>query len=865
MLRLLMRQTVLCLVISAMVGGGVIPVWAQQRVDSLEARLQVVTGDERLTVRVDLMEALYANDPARAMAYGWESRALLTSATPSPLHRRVRFWMARAHESNAAYDSMQVHIEDLERWARAHNDAGGLADVALLTARRVESLEDALPFLEEARTAYAVLDEPAGLARTLDLMGVVYELIEDYDAALRHYQQALAVAEETSDIPVVISAARNLGDVHRALGAYEEARAFYTRSFTRAEAYGDAGQQADALYGMARSYEQQVDYANALIYYQKELALREALGNQKDLTHTYNNLGDVYLGQGQYDEALAFYSKALVIREEQLGDQRLLAFSYNDVGNVYEALGDYEEALAFYLNALALRESLNDQEGLAHSYHNVGVIYDHLGQYEQALHYYNRSLEIERARNNLEGLAISLNNMGGIYQARGHYDEALQHFIEALGIAQDVSYQREELQAYLNIGSVYLQQGHLPEALAATDEAIARAEGMQAFKYIREGYRQRFEILEQQEQFALALAAHKAYKAAHDSLFNAESQGVVAELQQQYRTRDQARQIELLGQRQQIQRLWLGGLGGGALLLALIAGLVYSRYRIRNKAHAALQRSHQAVEEALEKLKTTQAQLIQAEKMASLGQLTAGIAHEIKNPLNFVNNFAEVNAELADELREAYDDNPDIKLSALLDVVADLAQNAAVIQQHGKRADNIIKGMMQHASGGKGQRERIPVNTLVSDHIDLAYHGKRAQNPDLSVQIERDLDDKAGQVEMVPQEVGRVLLNLLGNAFDALQEKATQTPDFEPVVTVATRRVGAAVQIRVADNGPGMSPGTQAKIFEPFFTTKPTGTGTGLGLSLSYDIITQGHGGTLEVESEEGNGAIFSITLPDME
>ena len=277
-----------------------------------------------------------------------------------------------------------------------------------------------------------------------------------------------------------------------------------------------------------------------------------------------------------------------------------------------------------------------------------------------------------------------------------------------------------------------------------------------------------------------------------------------------------------------------------------------------------LEASYHKLEEAHQRLKATQVQLIQSEKMASLGQLTAGIAHEIKNPLNFINNFAEVNEELADEMREAYEANPEIKLEDLIDVLTDLKQNAQVIAHHGKRADGIIHAMMQHASGGTGQRETVDINQLVSEHIDLAYHGKRAQVQDLKVEIERDLDEEAGVVKIVPQEIGRVLLNLLGNAFDAVHEHAAKVDgEYAPTITVSTRQVEGRVEIRVKDNGPGIPAEIKDKIFEPFFTTKPTGTGTGLGLSLSYDIVTQGHGGTLMVESTEGEGATFVITLPN--
>jgi signal transduction histidine kinase len=258
-------------------------------------------------------------------------------------------------------------------------------------------------------------------------------------------------------------------------------------------------------------------------------------------------------------------------------------------------------------------------------------------------------------------------------------------------------------------------------------------------------------------------------------------------------------------------------------------------------------------EHALAELRATQAQLVEQEKLASLGALTAGIAHEIKNPLNFVNNFAEVNAELADEAREAMASGD---MEAARQALADLEENAAQIAKHGKRADSIVRSMMQHARGGASEKETIDVNAFVDEYAALAWHGMRARDDGFRAEIVRDLAADAGRLDVLPQELGRVLLNLLGNAFDALKGRD------DGRVTVSTRRVGDRVTITVSDNGPGIPPEIRDRIFEPFFTTKPTGEGTGLGLSLSYDIVTKGHGGTMAVRNAEEGGATFEVTLP---
>ncbi|MEM6327599.1 MAG: ATP-binding protein [Bacteroidota bacterium] len=251
---------------------------------------------------------------------------------------------------------------------------------------------------------------------------------------------------------------------------------------------------------------------------------------------------------------------------------------------------------------------------------------------------------------------------------------------------------------------------------------------------------------------------------------------------------------------------------------------------------------------SLDELTAAQARLVQQEKLASLGQLTAGIAHEIKNPLNFVNNFADLSIELAEEA--ATEADPEERAA----ILADLRTNAAKIAEHGRRADAIVRGMMEHARARGGDLERLDLDALVVEYAALAYHGMRARHPQASITFEQELGD-AGTVTAVPGDLGRVVINLLDNAFDAVRETGGR-------VVVSTHRSGDRAEIRIADDGPGIAEVVRDRLFEPFVTTKPTGEGTGLGLSLAHDIVTQGHGGTLTVESEPGSGATFVVSLP---
>jgi two-component system, NtrC family, sensor kinase len=303
--------------------------------------------------------------------------------------------------------------------------------------------------------------------------------------------------------------------------------------------------------------------------------------------------------------------------------------------------------------------------------------------------------------------------------------------------------------------------------------------------------------------------------------------------------------------------------GGGVVL-------IYSDITERKRAEAEIHAARDTAEKALQELRTAQASLLHAQKMAALGQLTAGIAHEIKNPLNFVNNFAELSGELLLELQEttapAVAALGDDERAAVDEVVEMLRGNLDKIAEHGKRADGIVKSMLEHSRGVSGERRAVDLNVLIEEALNLAYHGARAQDQNFNITLECELAHSIAPIELVPQDMTRVFLNLFGNGFYAAakREREAGEANFRPALKVTTRDLGQAVEIRVRDNGTGIAPEIRDKLFQPFFTTKPTGEGTGLGLSISYDIITQQHGGTIEVDSRLGEFTEFTICLPRM-
>jgi PAS domain S-box-containing protein len=301
--------------------------------------------------------------------------------------------------------------------------------------------------------------------------------------------------------------------------------------------------------------------------------------------------------------------------------------------------------------------------------------------------------------------------------------------------------------------------------------------------------------------------------------------------------------------------------GGGIVL-------IYSDITERKRSEAEIRTARDAAEAAYRDLKAAQASLIQAEKMASLGQLTAGIAHEIKNPLNFVNNFADLSVELLDELKETA--APAIavlgqdKRTEIDETIGMLTGNLEKIAEHGRRADGIVKSMLEHSRGTSGERRSVDLNSLIEEALNLAYHGARAQDASFNITLERDFADAIAPIELVPQDITRVCLNLIGNGFYAATKRQREgcEPQFKPTLKVSTRDLGGAVEVQVRDNGVGIPAEIKDKLFQPFFTTKPTGEGTGLGLSISYDIVTQQHSGTIEVDSVPGEFTEFTIRLP---
>ena len=638
---------------------------------------------------------------------------------------------------------------------------------------------------------------------------------------------------------------------------------------------------------------------SGLFYCNKGIAIAEKLDLQLNKAKMLAIMGWPLMKEGNYPKALRVISLGLKIAENpynkkkigmlpkgqspEIYQRRVVGLLYAALEFLYFYVGNYEKQIVVAHEAISRLESAGDKVNLAGVYTDIGDSYLKLNNTDSALHYQQQALNYYSTFSfedrKFEGGTYS--SLGLIYEQLGNMNLAMENYQKAV----QVSVQHGNLR---HTGDAYLQLANLHQSSKKTDSGFLYAKkALEAFSmggYRKEeaiAYRMISDYYHDQSNTDSSFAYLRIATFLNDSLSRIEKARL-----QEFQVAAFNQQLEL--QQQEQERFEKEGRQKTIAIIALIAvfgtvGFLLYRNNIqKQKANHILEEKNSQIEQTLSDLKVTQKQLLQSEKMASLGELTAGIAHEIQNPLNFVNNFSEVSKELLDEMKEAIEkgDTEDAK-----EIMNDVIQNLEKINHHGKRADGIVKGMLQHSRSSTGQKEPTDINALCDEYLRLSYHGLRAKDKAFNAKIETSFDKSLGKINIVPQEIGRVILNLINNAFyavgerskaegpdqriGAVSEKTKQgMADYEPTVSVATIKVNGNVLISVKDNGNGIPENIKDKIFQPFFTTKPTGQGTGLGLSLSYDIV-KGHGGVIKVETREGEGlpagqagSEFIIQLP---
>ena len=616
---------------------------------------------------------------------------------------------------------------------------------------------------------------------------------------------------------------------------------------------------------------------SAYYYAEKALTLARQLQLRIDEGASLHEMSYAFLNQGNYPRSLQSGLSALGILDDPASEanvlvgnfpgddalnyrvappraQRLseLAFTHQVLGILYANSNNYEKAWHHHLVARqnAIQSGNIPIQGIVELTFNR--VYLNLKKSDSALTSIQRAHDWAMQSGYKRYLGSVLLNMGRTYATLGDTSLANDYYRKSLVVSGEHGYHRGVVASSLLLADYYTKSGKHDSAFQYMNRALSGAKNLDAPDLLLRVYTALTHYYRNTANNDSVVKYQALIIQINDSRFNTKQA-------QQFQNIDfdaQQRKEEIMATRREYQNrmqkyFLIGGLGS-VLIVAIILFL-------NNKQK---QKTNSILNKTLSELKSTQAQLIQSEKMASLGELTAGIAHEIQNPLNFVNNFSEINDELLQELKAEADKG---NLDEVKAIAKDIEFNSEKINHHGKRADAIVKGMLQHSRTSTGLKEPTDLNALADEYLRLAYLGLKAKDKSFNSTIKTELDTGVGKINVNPQDMARVMLNLINNAFYAVNEKQKQQLNgYEPTVIVSTERHGGKVEIRVKDNGNGIPQQILDKIFQPFFTTKPTGQGTGLGLSLSYDIVTA-QGGELKVETKEGEGSEFIIIMNDQD
>ncbi len=592
-------------------------------------------------------------------------------------------------------------------------------------------------------------------------------------------------------------------------------------------------------------YDNEMD--SATLYGQEALSLSRKIGFKKGEALALNGLGHSYRLYGDYPKALQTLFLALQVAEFSR-DPLVKGYCLTSIGIVYSQLSDNPKALQYFKSARQMFEIAGETSAVYQLEANISRVFRRNGQLDSAIIHTNKAVTYLDGKRESSLESWIMMEAGTLQFELGNHREAFEYLRKCILINERNSDHFYGAFAYNVMAGFYKTLHQTDSAILYAKKALSEADAI-GFKY---GAVEASNLLAEQYDtidISKALYYRKIAAKLNDDLYGAKIvqglQKILLEEQERVRFLEESK---IAAQ----NRLKLYALLAGLVMLLLIAFILFRNYRQQKKSNAALSRT-------LAELKSAQSQLIHAEKMASLGELTAGIAHEIQNPLNFVNNFSELSRELLVEMDEEADKGNIEEVKA---ISADIKQNLEKINHHGKRADSIVKGMLQHSQKGSGVKEPTDINALADEYLRLSYHGLRARDNTMNASMITNLDDSIGKIDLVQQDISRVLLNLFNNAFYAAAERyKMEVEGFKPIVTLTTKKNRDHIEITVKDNGTGIPASIKDKIFQPFFTTKPTGQGTGLGLSLSYDIA-KSHGGELKVKSEEGEGSSFILILP---
>ncbi len=654
--------------------------------------------------------------------------------------------------------------------------------------------------------------------------------VTDSNKAFELSKEAVAAANEIEYNKGKAEGLRTFGFCHIRRANYQKALALLNEAQLLFVDLNDTQNQSVIHEYLGIVYRSLGDYATSLEHLFKAVAMSQLDDYKEEESLALYHLSTTYKYLGDLTNALEYSLKGLQIAQ-QIGETMAESYHLNCIGGIYYEMGQYEEALDYYQKSLALRRAIGDKWGEAGCYDNIGNIYLQKGNYEEALNYCLLGLEITDSIGDQKGKGNTLFNAGKIYVELGDPANALHYCKQSLQIREKIGDKKGRAEIYNFLGAFYEKQSIHQKALDYLNEALALADEIHAKDTTYKIHLHLSKVYKQIGDYTQALIHFETYTSLEKEVNNETINQRILNLQTTHRVEQSQKEAEI--------------------------------FRLKNveliRLIEEVESQKQHIERALNDLKSTQNQLIQKEKLASLGELTAGIAHEIQNPLNFVNNFSEMSVELIQELIEEENRPLTAQDTALkTELLNDLAQNQEKIAHHGKRASSIVTGMLEHSRTSTGEREMTDLNKLADEYLRLAYHGMRAKYKNFNSDYELIADENLPHIKVVPQDIGRVLLNLINNAFYAVNQKNIENPK----VIVAIEQLANEITLRIKDNGIGIPDDIKPKIFQPFFTTKPTGEGTGLGLSLAYDIVTKGCNGRLDVISTVGKGTEMVVWLP---
>ena len=711
-----------------------------------------------------------------------------------------------------------------------------LAEATELTALALEAdnTSAALDSMKSALDMMSKTGDKNGIASMHQSLGWIYVTQTKNDSALQQYQIAKSIYEETGNKKELGYLLTLIGISQRYIGNYGDAIETQIQALKVGREAKDSLTIKESLLALAFTFARVEKWEEAIDYQKQALELLTLWNDSSGVARVYSDLGVTYMSMDSLDTSLENHLKALAIRENIM-EIYSISSTYFYIGSIYLEKELYQKAHDNFSESLKYSRMSGYSILIIDSQLEVGRINYEMGNDELALKNYREVLAFSKEKEDWYGVFMACEAIADVHLNNGDTKLAIDWLNQAVNAAPNNAYSKIN-RVYKKLSDAYILIGDY-----------------------KKGYKNNI-----------------LYSQTKDSIFLYENSEKIAiltnrldyENKQALQNESHEKMIQLKQAEINRQKLVKNFSLFGMAVILVMAVVIFIRFREKKKLNNKLQHT-------LTDLKSTQGQLIQSEKMASLGELTAGIAHEIQNPLNFVNNFSEVSNELIDEMNEEIAKGD---LEVAKEIANDVKQNLEKISHHGKRAEAIVKGMLQHSRSSSGEIVPTDINTLADEYLRLAYHGLRAKDKSFNATMKTNYDETIGEINIIPQDIGRVFLNLITNAFYAVSEVAAKEsavaekqksgiearlPDgqgFEPTVSISTKKQGDKVVIKVKDNGNGIPQEVLDKIFQPFFTTKPAGQGTGLGLSLSYDII-KAHGGELKVETTSGKGSVFIIQL----